>query len=82
MKNHELKIDEEYLLAILTGEKTFEIRKNDRDFKTGDIVTLLGYKDGILSRWMPQPQYRIGYLTDYEQQAGYVVFSLKRLQPI
>lgn len=38
MKLHELKIKAEYANAKLKGIKPFEIRKNDRDFKVGDII--------------------------------------------
>ena len=31
---HELKIYPEYFKAVISGEKTFEIRKNDRPFAT------------------------------------------------
>jgi len=40
---HELKIWTEYIRPVITGIKTFEIRKNDRDFKVGDILILKGY---------------------------------------
>lgn len=39
MKLHELKIKRVYFDEILSGRKTFEIRKNDRDFKEGDLIT-------------------------------------------
>ncbi len=35
-----LKVWSEYFDAILSEEKTFEVRKNDRDFKVGDILQL------------------------------------------
>ena len=38
MKLHELKLLEEYAKAKKDGIKPFEIRKNDRDFKVGDLV--------------------------------------------
>lgn len=38
IKIHELKIAYEYGVAKLDGKKLFEIRKNDRDFKVGDLV--------------------------------------------
>ena len=38
--HHELKILTEYLLPILKGIKRFEVRKNDRDYKVGDILHL------------------------------------------
>jgi hypothetical protein len=37
---HELKILPEYFDAVRCGDKRFEIRKNDRDFHTGDILRL------------------------------------------
>ena len=41
MKLHELKIKKEYLDSIKSGAKTFEIRKNDRDFQVGDVVNFI-----------------------------------------
>ena len=40
---HELKVWTEYFDLILSGKKKFELRKNDRDFKTGDILFLRDY---------------------------------------
>lgn len=37
---HELKIYPRYLEDIASGKKTFEVRKNDRNFQVGDILTL------------------------------------------
>lgn len=75
MKNHELKILPEFLKHVLAGTRTFEIRKSDRDFKTGDIVLLRGHDlergyTGITARR------KIGHVTDFRQREGYVVFSL------
>lgn len=38
MKLHELKILEKCAVEKKEGLKPFEIRKNDRDFKVGDLV--------------------------------------------
>lgn len=37
---HELKILPEFFNAVISGEKTFEIRKNDRPFHKGDLLAL------------------------------------------
>lgn len=37
---HELKIEPKYYEAIRTGEKTFEVRENDRDYRAGDYLAL------------------------------------------
>ena len=40
--NHELKTLPSYFEAVLSGDKTFEIRDNsDRGFQRGDIVDLV-----------------------------------------
>lgn len=39
-KKHELKILPEYFRAVTNREKQFELRKDDRDFKVGDLVIL------------------------------------------
>jgi ASC-1-like (ASCH) protein len=73
---HKLKIQNEYFEAVCSGEKSFEIRKNDRDFKVGDTL--------ILQEFLPiSKQYtgrviekEITYITDYGQQENYVVMAI------
>ena len=38
---HNLKTWTEFYQAVTRGGKTFEIRKNDRDFKVGDLLNLI-----------------------------------------
>ena len=38
MKLHELKIEDEYFIEVLRANKTFELRKNDRDYQVGDLI--------------------------------------------
>lgn len=40
MKRHYLKTINPYFTDILNDLKTFEVRKNDRDFKVGDVLHL------------------------------------------
>lgn len=39
-RHHELKTDHDPFDAVLAGYKTFEIRRNDRDYQTNDTLTL------------------------------------------
>lgn len=43
MDIHELKILPKYFKDVVEGNKTFEIRKDDRDYKVGDILILKEY---------------------------------------
>ena len=40
MTEHHLKLNDKYYDAVKYGFKRFEIRKNDRDFRVGDILVL------------------------------------------
>ena len=76
MSEHELKIFPEYLVAIAEGRKQFEIRRNDRDYKIGDVL--------ILNEWQPASGYTglsvpviVTYITDFEQRDGFVVMGIE-----
>jgi hypothetical protein len=43
-KTHELKIWPEFFKFVEGGTKTFEVRKNDRNFLAGDLVVLKEWK--------------------------------------
>lgn len=43
---HELKIIPKYFEDIKSGNKNFELRKDDRDYKVGDLITLKEYENG------------------------------------
>ncbi|EAH2686743.1 DUF3850 domain-containing protein, partial [Listeria monocytogenes] len=44
-KLHELKTMSEYFAAVAEERKTFEIRKNDRDFKIDDYLLLKEFEE-------------------------------------
>jgi hypothetical protein len=46
MKTHELKSWPEFFQPMFTGEKRFELRRNDRDYLPGDLL--------ILREWEPR----------------------------
>jgi hypothetical protein len=39
-RQHELKTDPEAFDAVASGAKTFELRRNDRDYQVGDVLVL------------------------------------------
>lgn len=45
-KVHDVKLGATFFDDVKTGRKTFELRKNDRGYKEGDIIVLHEYKDG------------------------------------
>ncbi len=40
MKTHELKTDPHAFAASFLGDKPYELRRDDRDFKVGDLLVL------------------------------------------
>lgn len=48
MKLHKLKIKHSYYVDIYLGKKTFELRKNDRDFQVGDVIHFIDLHDEII----------------------------------
>ncbi|MEY0594298.1 DUF3850 domain-containing protein [Providencia manganoxydans] len=47
VRHHDLKIAPKYFNRIISGEKTAEIRRNDRDFRSGDMMTLREFRSII-----------------------------------
>lgn len=45
-KVHHIKLGASFFGEVERGEKTFELRKNDRDYKEGDILEMMEFKDG------------------------------------
>ena len=82
-KTHELKIYPKYFEAILDGKKTFEIRKDDRDFQVGDSIVLKEWVNIKYSGREIQALFK--YLLDdafIGLAEGYVAFSLGILKII
>ena len=81
MKNevvHELKAWPEYFEEIWQGRKTFDIRKNDRAFRVGDVLFLREYFPNTNQYSGRELKAQINYLlSDYIGLTdGYVAMSI------
>jgi len=81
---HELKIYAKYWDDIDSGRKTFEIRKNDRDYREDDILVFRKYDpvtDSTDKNWVLIC--RVTYITDLKDIGldGYVGMSIILLYP-
>lgn len=80
MTEHAIKIKEVYFKAVLSGEKTFEIRKNDRDYQVGDIIHFVPVDDECDMIIPHDPNaYKITYVFhggEYGLEEGYCVFGI------
>lgn len=83
MKLHELKIKEEYFYAILRGEKTFELRKNDRDYQVGDLIHFMqtdGFEYFGHSKEIYQITYILKDVPEYGLDKDYCILGIKKLE--
>lgn len=85
MKVHEVKIYESYADAVLSGEKTFEIRFNDRGYQKGDRLKFRVTEDGSSFRVsfhdLNEKEYEITYVHSGLGMAdNYVALAIKALK--
>lgn len=83
MKIHNLKLNYEFCDAVLCGDKSFEIRENDRGYQKGDRVKFTPYLNGCVNTKHPifQKVYEITYvLNGWGLKNGYVVFGIKEVK--
>lgn len=79
MITHELKILPEYYQPVVDGIKTFEIRKNDRNYQVGDMLILREWDvSGYTGREVIK---HIQYIYEgnnmYGLKIGYCILGLK-----
>ena len=79
---HELKILKSFADAVYSGDKTFEIRENDRGFQKGDKVIFKAVENKAAGTYevehpINKQEYRITYvLGGWGIEEGYVVFGI------
>jgi hypothetical protein len=70
---HELKIYPRFFEAVMSGDKTFELRRNDRDYKVGDILLLEEFEDEICGSYTGRNlSVTISYILKEEEGKGWI----------
>lgn len=81
-KIHKLKVWLKYYTEISNGNKTFEIRKNDRDFKVDDFLYLQPFdndkqEEVKIGRALAKITYILEDAREFGLVDGYVILGLK-----
>ena len=79
---HIIKLDIQFCDPVLNGIKTFEVRKNDRDYKKDDLIKFIPV--GLCFQHVAHPIenkiYKINYvLTGWGIQEGFCVFGISEV---
>lgn len=77
---HELKLEYQFQQPILDGEKTFEVRYNDRGYQKGDLVRFRVVDRKNAVEPIENKLYEITYvLSGWGIEEAYVVFGIRRV---
>lgn len=79
---HSIKIKKCYMLHILDGQKTFEVRFNDRDYQVGDVLYFHPLEDDDYDVYCGRdkgiPMFNITYVHHgMGMETGYVVLGIE-----
>jgi len=76
---HELKISPKYYDDVVHNNKRFEIRKDDRNYQVGDLVTLKEYENGLYTgrKMVNIPiRYILRNAPEYGLKEGYCILGI------
>lgn len=85
---HTLKIEKDYADSVYFGDKTFEVRNNDRGFQKGDEIIFHVLKHSVASTIYDErhplhnTRYEITYVLGsfYGLADGFVAFGIKPIE--
>ena len=82
MQEHKIKIDTKYFDDVAREIKTFEVRKNDRAYKVGDLLVINEYDREIEEYTGRYIRASIAYILDEQEylRDGYVILALEILE--
>ena len=81
---HNLKIKDEYIDQVVKENKTFELRKNDRDYQVGDLIHFVDVDGNEFRQELNVPRlFGISYVLkgcpQYGLSEDYCIISIKKL---
>lgn len=83
VKTHTIKLSHEFQEAVLSGDKTFEVRRNDRGYQKGDLVQFRVVDNAgieMLRAPLSEVTFVITYvLSGWHIEQDYVVFGIRRV---
>ena len=76
---HELKILPQYFEEVWDGNKNFELRKDDRDYKVGDSLRLLEFDYGTYTgrECNREIKYILRNADQYGLKEGFVILAIR-----
>ena len=81
MATHKLKVWSEYMDDLINGNKSFEVRFNDRNFQVGDILNLMEFDKERKEYLDRELKVKITYILDNSVfdaiKDGFVVMAIK-----
>ena len=82
IQEHKIKIDPKYFDDVAKSRKTFEVRKNDRAYKAGDLLVINEYDREIEEYTGRYIEVSITYILDEQKylRDGYVILALEILE--
>lgn len=85
MKIHEIKLNKEYTEEVLSGEKNFEVRYNDRGYQKGDYLRFIVVEGSLALTAIIQPfkdkMYEITYVhSGLGLKENFVILGIKEVK--
>lgn len=79
---HHLKISDKFADAVLNGDKTFEVRYNDRGYNKGDVIVFTVVDSSFtVTHPLTDKMFEITYvLSGWGIKEDYVVFGMKIIE--
>lgn len=72
MNVHTLKLHKNFYQAVKSGQKNFEVRRNDRGFQTGDVLVMRWFDPDAINE---SETYKPSEFQNIEAEVTYVLYG-------